>query len=656
MYIRRRPRPAMVVYWWDYDAPYHAGEHLLDTTHIPAGTWVTLTVNEEPFPGEADRLYRPPGPNDPWLRWSLERTADRGQPGDLGREGAAAGYWEEHIRRYDRYLAERGLGWPGGNSFARRASGRPGAVHELFGVTLVSQVLCVSGQGAGAVTTWVYVLASAVAFRVSQVLYTVTGAAVVVADRTGLAAIRLVDEASRVVFVTAEALVMLVERTSRAAAGLAEDVFWEAGTASRDLRSYGVDVVKALETLFIMYLVVKFSLLARPAIRCPSRGDRARLGLTPSSPACVAGDGPSRGLSSSAGSSQPTPLARAASARAPPPLARERGTERRRSLRGNALVELQTYASGTFRAMEEAYPDVARRGRDLAALCPLRAAREVDGGVGLMVQGSRDQVYEVRIRLAAPDGVSCSCPDYVVRGRPCKHILGSCYALLSLDHGALLFDDSEPEVTQPAGSGDGAFGRASLLRELRASEAEVARLQGLLAAAEGRAAAPAAGSQHPGIRGLSGAETEREWARLSAVAKEFICVACFTFDSSAAVLSLEQARARGITVKLVFSAQDKSLTRNQAPRLQRLRACGCEIRAHRPGRLHAKVFLSDAGSVVGSTNFTEASQQNTERGVLIPAELEEFQRIEREWFEKVFSLSPKFLDGLGEAIPASPQR
>ena len=40
--------------------------------------------------------------------------------------------------------------------------------------------------------------------------------------------------------------------------------------------------------------------------------------------------------------------------------------------------------------------------------------------------------------------------------------------------------------------------------------------------------------------------------------------------------------------------------------------------------------------MVGSTNFTEASQQNTERGVLIPAELEEFQRIEREWFEKVF--------------------
>ena len=60
--------------------------------------------------------------------------------------------------------------------------------------------------------------------------------------------------------------------------------------------------------------------------------------------------------------------------------------------------------------------------------------------------------------------------------------------------------------------------------------------------------------------------------------------------------------------------------------------------------------------MVGSTNFTEASQQNTERGVLIPAELEEFQRLEREWFEKVFSLAPKFLDGLGEAIPASPQR
>ena len=58
----------------------------------------------------------------------------------------------------------------------------------------------------------------------------------------------------------------------------------------------------------------------------------------------------------------------------------------------------------------------------------------------------------------------------------------------------------------------------------------------------------------------------------------------------------------------------------------------------------------------GSTNFTEASQQNTERNVLIPAGVAEFQQTEREWFEKVFSLAPKFLDGLGEALPSTPQR
>ena len=314
---------------------------------------------------------------------------------------------------------------------------------------------------------------------------------------------------------------------------------------------------------------------------------------------------------------------------------------------------------GNLRSLEEAYPEVVRRGRSLAALAPLRAACAMSGGYVLEVQGSGAQSYEVRVVLDAPTDASCLCPDYLTRGRPCKHVCGSFVALLSLEPGVLPLREPELAVVQTAEQGEGAFGTADLLRELRASEAEVARMRSVVAAGQAeraRAVAAPTSQLAAGIRGLSAVESEQEWTRLSSEAVEFVYVACFTFDSSAIVLALEQARARGVLVKLVFSLQDKALTRNQAPRLQRMRACGCEIRAHRPGRLHAKVLLTDAGSVIGSTNFTEASQQNTERGVLIPASLAEFQQGEREWFEKIFSLAPKFLYGQGEALPATPQR
>ena len=60
---------------------------------------------------------------------------------------------------------------------------------------------------------------------------------------------------------------------------------------------------------------------------------------------------------------------------------------------------------------------------------------------------------------------------------------------------------------------------------------------------------------------------------------------------------------------------NRSVTANQRPRLQLLRASGVEVRGHKAARLHAKWMLADGFLILGSCNFTEASQRNLERNV-----------------------------------------
>ena len=83
---------------------------------------------------------------------------------------------------------------------------------------------------------------------------------------------------------------------------------------------------------------------------------------------------------------------------------------------------------------------------------------------------------------------------------------------------------------------------------------------------------------------------------------------------------------------------------------------GCEVRAWKKGRLHAKWLIADAVLVVGSCNFTEASQANLERGVRLlglPAgEIAE----EIADFEAYFIQCTKFVEGIGVPLPPSPAR
>ena len=60
--------------------------------------------------------------------------------------------------------------------------------------------------------------------------------------------------------------------------------------------------------------------------------------------------------------------------------------------------------------------------------------------------------------------------------------------------------------------------------------------------------------------------------------------------------------------------------------------------------------------MIGSTNFTEASQQNEERGVIVDGHMAVLLEDEARWFDGLFEHAPKFWDGLGEPLPATPPR
>ena len=139
-------------------------------------------------------------------------------------------------------------------------------------------------------------------------------------------------------------------------------------------------------------------------------------------------------------------------------------------------------------------------------------------------------------------------------------------------------------------------------------------------------------------------------------AESYVYVACFTLDHPAVVGYLEQARSRGLTVRIVFSGRDRALTNNQGPRLQRLRACGCEVRWHKGSRLHAKVLMTEREIVIGSCNFTTASLANAERGVRLQELTEAELLAEKEWYEQLFEAAAPYKDGIGEVVPPSPER
>ena len=131
------------------------------------------------------------------------------------------------------------------------------------------------------------------------------------------------------------------------------------------------------------------------------------------------------------------------------------------------------------------------------------------------------------------------------------------------------------------------------------------------------------------------------------------------------------ARRRDVTV--VIGADKKwslsGKTRDQLKMLQRLQAEGCEVKClvgvscadeyravgRNPfnglGLLHAKVVHTDAGSVLGSCNWTTSSRANIEVGVHVKFTSQESRRLLAEWSRQIHAGMP-----LREAAQLAEQR
>ena len=176
---------------------------------------------------------------------------------------------------------------------------------------------------------------------------------------------------------------------------------------------------------------------------------------------------------------------------------------------------------------------------------------------------------------------------------------------------------------------------------------EVARLQRTcLQLTERQRADPA----RPQVAWLSAGGSLNAWCRLCREATRCVNIACLTFSQPQVAFALEEARGRGVRVRIVVSGFDLDASPTQGAQLERLKFCGCDVRALFGRRLHSKVLMTEREVVVGSCNFTGGSQLNVERGVALrydsPGDLVD----EVEWFDQLYRDSVPFYLGMPAAV------
>ena len=180
-----------------------------------------------------------------------------------------------------------------------------------------------------------------------------------------------------------------------------------------------------------------------------------------------------------------------------------------------------------------------------------------------------------------------------------------------------------------------------------AAEAELARVQ---ETASGRTSIDAVE--------LGGAAfTQGKWLAVIGRARSVIYILAMMFDNEAVAEALASARSvrPNLSVRIVISGMDNNGTcRNQQACLQRLRQCGAEIRLLGGRRQHAKVCIADRALILGSCNFTQASQHNNERNIYIPHMPDALYQSETDAFNQVFHSSAEFVGSVGVSIPATP--
>ena len=143
--------------------------------------------------------------------------------------------------------------------------------------------------------------------------------------------------------------------------------------------------------------------------------------------------------------------------------------------------------------------------------------------------------------------------------------------------------------------------------------------------------APPAGLGHVG-RLLDAAETKAAWLTELRAAQRIDMLA-FTFDLEDVVEELIAARVRKVEVRALFDKRQAygNATRRMKGALRRMAAYGVEVRTISgfelagvyhgyvagSGVLHAKVLATEASLIVGSCNWTTASQANQEWDVQV---------------------------------------
>ena len=101
-------------------------------------------------------------------------------------------------------------------------------------------------------------------------------------------------------------------------------------------------------------------------------------------------------------------------------------------------------------------------------------------------------------------------------------------------------------------------------------------------------------------------------------AQEQVLLVAFTLDVRELVTPLQAARKRGCVVRLMVDYEwaTGSRCRNMRVRLAQLAANGCDVLVGPSSqRIHQKSLLCDRTLWIGSTNWTDASQRNIERGL-----------------------------------------
>jgi len=119
---------------------------------------------------------------------------------------------------------------------------------------------------------------------------------------------------------------------------------------------------------------------------------------------------------------------------------------------------------------------------------------------------------------------------------------------------------------------------------------------------------------------MGASETLDRWVQEIGRAKFTVAIIAFSFDLDLVVSALMEARRRlGPHVRVIMDRNmfNSNQTKNQRPAAIQMRANGVQVRTGPSGRVHAKVLLTDAVTMLGSTNWTNASQHNEEWTVAI---------------------------------------